>query len=103
MVSGWGVGVGVGVSVEVGLGVGVCEGVGVIVAVGEAVRVGVAVEEGVTASATGNGRGAFPQAAANIASASPTIHPRIIPIVVILQSPILPRATARVNPEAASP
>jgi hypothetical protein len=86
MVSGCGVGVGVGVAVEVGVGVAVWVGVGV--AVGEAARVGVAVEAGVTISATGNGRGSLLQATVNRASASPTVHHRIISIVFIFQIPV---------------
>ena len=88
MVSGCGVGVGVGVAVEVGVGVAVREAVGVGVAVGEAVRVGVVVETGVTISATGNGRGSLLQATVNRASASPTLHQRIISIVFIFQIPV---------------
>lgn len=84
MVSGCGVGVGVGVAVEVG--VEVREAVGVGVAVGEAVRVGV--EAGVTISATGNGRGSLLQATVNSASASPTLHHRIISIFFTFQTPV---------------
>ncbi len=81
MVSGWGVAVAVGV----GVALGVREAVGVAVAVGAGVSVGgsVVVAEGATTSATGSGRGKFPQATSDKVNASPTTHQRITLVVFI--------------------